>query len=530
MPEIGAIVDTMPDSDSFLPRYLTVQLLAILAEVPAANKSQASAKTSKRAEDFIETFKKSDLFTPLTYSIFWRDNVEQELENNKALLNQTDQYNRAPLTIALANEDFILAHQLIEQGANLLLEDKLVLEIALTSMIQVNDNIIEQILTAAPEGDLAWIEEYLSHLNSNITGNVDPKTTKYHEVLNPPIRNYGQVLDTMSYFNGLPSYYGFLSPSIANLTMHLEEYTESLSMATEVELFAPIAKAYNFTFNNCQFSGNFPTKSGIAATLAKQITDNIRNNSKNITVVFGGWAGNAVTIAFINNFLVFSNLGPGGDPNAGTKIYSIKNPEAITTEAIEIFINGLGMATSPVTILAMLADIVDSNPVYTLQQPLNPIDNCIFVNPRAIIEGILLVLSAYRKSEHITAETLAAQSGAVSNMYKSYVNSLHMHFTNELTRFMRNNELLQNKRIECCSLAIDYINQHYDDPAALERCIELKNALEFVGLKNFYINNISPDAKAAILNIMIQEQEATAIQVIEQERIIGAAMRGTSEG
>lgn len=105
-----------------------------------------------------------------------------------------------------------------------------------------------------------------------------------------------------------------------------------------------------------------------------------------------------------------------------------------------------------------------------------------------------------------------------------------MHFTNELTRFMRNNELLQNKRIECCSLAIDYINQHYDDPAALERCIELKNALEFVGLKNFYINNISPDAKAAILNIMIQEQEATAIQVIEQERIIGAAMRGTSEG
>lgn len=57
----------MPDSDSFLARYLTVQLLAILAEVPAANKSQASAKTTKRAEDFIDSFKKNYLFTPCRY-------------------------------------------------------------------------------------------------------------------------------------------------------------------------------------------------------------------------------------------------------------------------------------------------------------------------------------------------------------------------------------------------------------------------------------------------------------------------------
>ena len=82
---------------------------------------------------------------------------------------------------------------------------------------------------------------------------------------------------------------------------------------------------------------------------------------------------------------------------------------------------------------------------------------------------------------------------------------------------MRNHDLLQNKRIECCSLAIDYINQHYKDENSLSRCITLKNALEFVGLKNYYINNVTAEAQQAIRNLIIQEQEAIAIMVIEQE-------------
>ena len=66
-------------------------------------------------------------------------------------------------------------------------------------------------------------------------------------------------------------------------------------------------------------------------------------------------------------------------------------------------------------------------------------------------------------------------------------------------------------------LTLEYINQHYSEPEALQRCIQLKNALEFVGLKDYYNLNVLPEAKEAIQRVIIEEQEITAIRVIELE-------------
>ena len=76
---------------------------------------------------------------------------------------------------------------------------------------------------------------------------------------------------------------------------------------------------------------------------------------------------------------------------------------------------------------------------------------------------------------------------------------------------------------------MSHINQHYNNAEALERCIDLKNALEFVGLKNFYLSDVTKEAQAAILNMTIKEQEATAIKVIEEEHIISGIIQGTAE-
>jgi hypothetical protein len=526
MAETMAVLDILPDNDSFLPRYQIVQLLAVLATTPL-NEPEPQSKLSEQAEKFIAGFKSHELFTPLTYSIFWRENIKEAVVDNKISLDTTDKYNRAPLTLALANEDFVLANELVQKGATLLLEDKLVLEIALTSMIQRDEIVIEKILAATADADINWVADYLDYLQSYVSGIPDIKQMKYHEVLNPPFRHFGQVLDTLSYFNGLPSHYGFLSPSITNLTTHLKNYSKEIVNAATQGLFSTIANAYVFSYQHCKFHGNLPTVPDAAKLLAAQINSNISNKSLNVVVVFGGWAGNSVTIAFINNILVFSNLGTGGNPNAGTKIFTISNPAAITEHFIDSFMRGLGNASSPTFILSQLAEIVDEKPLYTLPQSLNPIDNCIYVNPRAIIQGILLVLSAFTKSNPLTADSLAAVATAVSDMYKDYVDSLYKHSAVSLARFMRNHELLQNKRIECCSLAIDYINQHYKDENALPRCIELKNALEFVGLKSYYINKVEPEAQQAIRNLIIHEQEATAIKVIEQEFNMAAGQQAT---
>lgn len=514
-------VNATAEKDSFLPKNLSVQLLAILAETINNNQFLTEQiKVTPQNSEFIASFKNKDLFTPITDSIFWRDNIDAAIQQNPTLLTTTDKHNRTPITLALANEDFALATALIKQGATLSLEDKLVLEIAITSMIQRDPTIINKILATQTTQDLSWIKEYLEYLHSYTIG--EPKnTTKYHEVLNPPIRHFGQILDTLTFFNGLPSHYGFLSPSLSILTAHLELYVNDLGDKNHQELFKYIATAYKKSLDTCNFYGNLPTNPDAGNILLKQIIANASSTNKNIVVLFGGWAGNSVTIAFINKTLIFSNLGIGGSPDAGTKIFSINNPANITAEGINLFLRGLGTATSPLNILTWLSSFVEAKPIFMLKQPFNPIDNCIFVNPRAIIQGILLVLQAYQKDSQITATGLEKYADNSNIMYKKYLHSLYKYAIEDLAQFMRNNELLQNKRIECCAIAIDYINQHHKEPEAIERCIELKNALEYVGLKEVYARKVNQQAKEAIQNFMIHQQELAAIRVMEQESLLG---------
>jgi hypothetical protein len=518
MPGVSALIDPMPDTDSFLPRYLTVQLLEILTEVLGA-KSHDPVKLSARAEQFVAGYKNKELFTPVTYSIFWHDNVDQTLEHNTESLDNTDKYNRAALTIAIANEDFALARKLIDKGATLLLEDKLVLEIALTSMIQRDPTVVERILSMKTKYDMGWILDYLKYLYSYVVDQPIVPTI-YHELLNPPIRNFGQVLDTLAFFNGFTSHYGFLSPSIEILTAHLSLYINDVVDNEARDIFGKISQAFTWSHDVSKFYGNLPTNEGAANIIAKQIATNIHGNNKTPVIVFGGFAGNAINIAFINKYLIVTNLGIGGTPAKGTKIFAITQPEAITVQAINTFLRGLGDATDPNIVLGALGEIVDPNPIYSIKQSFNPVDNCIFVNPRAMVEGLLLVLKAFATSTTLASDNLATAEKQIADLYQNYVNSLQRYSVEDLTTFMRNDELLQNKRIECCALAIDYINQHYKEPGSLENCLALKNALEYVGLKSFYESEVVPEAHEAIRNLMIQQQEAAALKVIEFEQTL----------
>lgn len=519
MAEIEIALDTLPDKDSFLPRYLTVQLLEILANTINQDAILTNSNYQIRNPNFVESFKKEkDLFTPLTYSIFWRDNIEQALAENTLSLDATDKYSRAPLTLAIANEDFALATKLFKSGAALLMEDKLVFEIVLISMLQRDPNLLQQILQSRAGQESSWIKEYLEYLLSYAQGAPKkPSHLPYHEVLNPPLRQFGQMLDTLVYFNGLPSHYGFLSPSIELLAKHLKQYLIEITDDTAKRLFSLISDAFEATLQLCKFYGNAPTNKEAASILAQKISANFNAKNSIPIVIFGGFAGNSIAISFINNILIYSNLGVGGNPETGTQFFTIKNISKIDDKMIDMILCGLNNATPPYVILDSLGDIIEHKPIYKLKQIFNPIDNCIFVNPRAIIEGMLLVLGVIHTDGKITAGNLASSANTFSEYYISYLNSLYQNSTANLAEFMRNSKLLQNRRIECCALALDYINQHYNDPNALMRCIELKNALEFVGLKDFYQYNINQNAKDAIQKIIISEQEATAEKVIIKE-------------
>lgn len=484
MTSLTAIVEAYPDHDRFLPRYLTVQLLIVLSK--AFPTSQPQHEISQQAKDFVALHKNRHMFTPLTYSIFWRENPQQVLTNYVESLDAVDKYCHSALTIAIANEDFTLAYELIHKGENIFLEDKIVLEIALISILQRDSNAFKKILDLTKPEDKAWTKKYLNYLQT---------FEQTEEAFNPPIRNFGQVLDTMVYFNGTPSHYGFIGPSIEILGTHLNKYTLEITDPATANAFTAIAEAFTFTYKTCKFSGNLPTNKNAARDLLEYAENNP-------LVLFGGCAGNTIAIAIIKDYLVFTNLGLGGDPKQGTNIYRLKNK--ISEQQINLFINGLGYANDPSEILAFISDLVDLKPIHTISQALNPIDNCIFVNPRAIIQGMLLVI-------------LDQEQSKIRVLYESYINSLHKHTTLELAEFMRNHEVLQNRRIECCSLALEYINSHYQTPEDLKRCIDLKNALEFVGLKDYYTQNASLSAQNAIKNMIIREQEIAAVKVLEQE-------------
>lgn len=500
--QLSAQVNDAPDNDSFLPRQLTVQLLAILAR--ALPRVQGAAQSTK----FVENFRNKSLFTPLTYAIFWREDTITAIDKFPDALDTIDKYNRAPLLNALANEDFVTAKKLLDQGAKIFLEDKLILEITLFSIIQRDPQAAGKILAAATAAEKSWISEYLDYLHSYAVS--EPSKTSPRDLIDPPLRHFGQILETQAYFNGMPSYYGFLSPALQILREHLTQYNAT-------DLFALIAKAFAVSIDTGKYHGNLPQNAAAAEELHKKIQDNIVQPHNEPAVLFGGWAGNAVALAFINKTLILSNLGTASDLVHGTNIYEIKNPMAITPEFIRQFIQGLGYAADPGIILKSIGEIVDPTPIFQIKQELKPIDNCIFVNPRLIIEGLLLVLSAYKAHNTATAKNLPPLLNNVSIMYQEYLDSLYKVTTAELAQFMRNNELLPNQRLEGCDLALEYINQHFQEPAAVARCIELKDALEFVGLKDYYQRQISSGAQKAIQNQMISEQENAAVTVIDQE-------------
>lgn len=513
----SAEVSSVPEHDTFLPNYISAHLIEVLAKTMPQKTSDSNANLSATASKFIESRKNLRLFTPLTHSIFWNENPINFMDSYTGSLDEVDKYGRSALTLALANENFVLADKLIKKNAIIYLEDKIVLEIALASILQRDPKSAQTILSAFDsDTDKAWAKEYLDYLNAYINQG-STKVRAFRDLLNPTVRHFGQILDTLVYFNGTPSHYGFISPSLAVLTSHLQKYASSTSNSDEQEMFNKIARAYDSTARNCNFHGNLPGNKQCAETIANHIKSNIKLTNKDVTVVFGGWAGNSVALAFINNYVIFTNLGIGGDPDQGSQIYTIANADAITSESIYTFICGLCDAAPAQAILALIGDVLEPNPIFTLKQPLNPIDNCIFVNPRAIIQAIVLVLSALKKDNTLTPTNLGTCEAKAQATYNAYVNDLYQHFTNDLAQFMRNPELVKNRRIECCFLALEYINQHYLEQDALPRCVELKNALEFVGLKEYYNANVSSEARAKIQSFIISTQEKDAILVIEKE-------------
>lgn len=519
MAGISCTVEQLPDNDAFLSRDHTRKLLEILAAAIPVSNSLRPDDATHTDSTLLKHFKETAVFNELTGSIFWRHNVMQNLEKNIELLNTPDQYMRSALNIAISNEDFTLSTMLVNKGAILMLADKLVLEITLTSILQRDSNAFDRIISYAPSEHAAWVTKYLSYIKDHAQQSDAQLLRKLRDLFAPPIRHFGQILDTLAIFDGVPSYYGYIAPSLNAIIDNLNKFVSELPDDNETkQIFTTISDGMKECAESCKFIGNIATNENCSTRLQTKISRNINSLEHQLVMLCGGFAGNCVNIAYVDRYLIYTNYGIGGNPNSGIQIYEIEHPENITVERINRFINGLGYAQDPNAIIADLETIINPTPIYILQGSVPPNDNCILLNSRACIQGIILLLHSIYNNKPITADGLKESEPMCQELYQQFVLTMKKNTSSELVEFIRNPELFRNNRLQCCSLAVRYINQHFEDKNSVATCIELKNALEFVGLKDYLYSNLHPEAYKNILEYTIRQQELTALQVISLEQ------------
>ena len=513
--------------DKFIPVHCIPELLKIAGTMKHFNEKSALSPQNDLAEKFMQaSHKNQDLFNPLTRAIFWNIDVKQSIQENTQLINSVDNYHHTPLNLAIANEDFKTAASLIEQGAKITLEDKTLLEISFTSLIQRDKSFIANMLKQVSPENSFWIGGYLQFLNEHITGDKSDATKKFRDIFDPPIKHFGMPLHLNAHVDGILSLYGFLSPTLEMIKAHLHIYIEYAQQEQDIQdIFCKILSGFDKSIQCCRYVANIPLRDNASQKLAERFAKNYKEQNSEITYIPSGWAGNSICISLIDDKLIYTNLGIGGDPEYASKIFKIKNPNNIDANLINTLLSGLGNAYLPQYILSILSSIVEPTPIYAISQNLRPLDNCTFSSPCYHIEAVLLMLLCnknaltlpIKKNKELEHKQLLTKK---NNVFKDYIAKLHNHTINTLITSIKNTKLSRQYRQECCLIALSYINQHNmnNSYSNINLNIELKNALEYAGLGSLYNYYAAEHSKENILEEIIKSQELTAVHTLKQEK------------
>jgi hypothetical protein len=452
----------------YVSQELFVELIHVFAKTDLIKKIVLDQDEQKFLHDF---HKHEESFNALTKAIFWDNNLTNELiDAHKDLIDAVDQYGNYPLKIAILLEKYHYALMLLNHEAKIYIEDKIILEINIVNMLQRGDYLFQSVLPHISEENFHEAQVYFSYLIVNLGGTKTIYNFYYRDVINPPIREFGQQLDTISYYHETPSYYGFYGSSLVTMSDHLIHYAK----ASNNDVMRKIAKAFVNTQNICKIKANYPFKYHYAENLLEVIQSAV--NSKNeVALIPGGWPGTAVTLAIVGNNLIFANLGvlaqKVNENDAALLILPIRNIDNINIEFIEQWVTGLACGNEPAKIIASIGKIADYQAPSEVVLPVSPIDNCICVNTKATILGMIYLL-------------VDKNLEMAKMLFKEYQNSLHDFTVNKMIEQLRNPMIFMDHKYECCTLAISYINSNYrsEDEEVIKRIVNLYGALQYIGL------------------------------------------------
>lgn len=281
----------------------------------------------------------------------------------QSLLNRsTHPHGQSLLTQAFLDQDFNLASNLLDRGAQIGPVEKSAYDLALDSQ-------------SARDSRLPMPSEEGLH----------------------PVKDFGLMLGVdMHAEDGTHSQYGHIGPTYQKLTESIGQCSEQLADKDVKE----ISEAFNYTekVTDFRFSTQYSADAGQALSERIQqgkttsIPVSHKGHSTGLTVVPDGSGSKS-------GYVVFTNRGMGEDSrNHGTVIYKVDDLSKITPDRINKLMNGHSDGMSYRELKMNLAYMTEGKePVHRIPQESQKVDNCTIANPRSNIHGVMLCQQAIRK-------------------------------------------------------------------------------------------------------------------------------------
>ena len=353
----------------------------------------------------------------------------QSIQN---LLNRANHpQGQSLLTQAFLDQDFNLASDLLDRGAEIGPVEKSAYDLALDSQ-NARD----------------------SHLPM-------PSQEGLH-----PVKDFGLMLGVdMHAEDGTHSQYGHIGPTYEKLTESISQCAEQLGDKDVQE----VSEAFNYTQAVTDFRFSTQTKSDAGQALSDRIQQgkitsipvSHKGHSTGLTVVPDGKDSKS-------GYVVFTNRGLGEDSkNHGTVIYKVDDLSKITPDRINKLMNGHSDGMSYRELKMNLAYMTEGKePVHRIPQESQKVDNCTIANPRSNIHGVMLCQQAMRKQGFDKLEMKDFHD--VNSKYAKFSTQMLQNKTEELAKKIEENPTTNLYK----TLAKKFVEQNPDAPASVMEPLE----------------------------------------------------------
>ncbi len=426
-----------------------IELMEMLEKIYPGGTSQDAYLTKLEQKltaqkDYINKLKtENDAFFNFIYSLFEQrlnaESLRKEIneaanqygfENVEQALNQIqNRYGQTLLQKAFQQQNFAMAKQLMDLGAEVGPIERAAFEVALDSV------------------------------SAKKFGFSPSEVEHFH-----PVKNFGLVLGIeMTSADGTYSQIAHIAPTYRLMTNFVNQYANN---NPQRQNFKEIAEALSFTNNAAKFSHSTSKDNPWAGEVMAN-----RISQGKLTTIPLSCQGHFMGLSVVpdgpgskSGYLVFTNRGIGCE-EAGTQIYRINDLSKINGQFINTAMNGHSQQRSHAHMMGLLNQVTEGPPIYTIKQKAQKHDNCSIANSRSNMQGILLCQKAITKHGF---DNLSQQDiNDVKTEYKNFTHAMRAEKVNELAMEIAKNP----KDPDLINLAKEYLKQH---PRAE---IELRNKL-----------------------------------------------------